>query len=207
MNARINDFIGVFPNAFDEEWCDQVIRLFKIRTALPGTGGSFARNTALISDMSLSIGTEDTLDCYDEPQRDPSCTLSWENAGALMKRLDEVFWNETYPQYASKYPILTAVEPHRISCVKVQKTLPQQGYHVFHCEHGGLDTGRRLLFLIVYLNDVAEGGETEFLFQSQRVEARRGTMLIAPAGFTHTHRGNPPLAGEKYIVTTWVEFS
>ena len=24
--------------------------------------------------------------------------------------------------------------------------------------------------------------------------------------FTHTHRGNPPLTADKYIITTWVEF-
>lgn len=26
------------------------------------------------------------------------------------------------------------------------------------------------------------------------------------AGFTHTHRGNPPISGTKYIITGWVEF-
>ena len=30
-----------------------------------------------------------------------------------------------------------------------------------------------------------------------------GDLLIFPAAFTHTHRGNPPLGGVKYIATTW----
>jgi len=56
------------------------------------------------------------------------------------------------------------------------------------------------------LNDVEEGGETEFLYLKKRFKPIRDRLLIFPAGFTHTHRGNPPLSGDKYILTGWVEF-
>ena len=35
---------------------------------------------------------------------------------------------------------------------------------------------------------------------------RTGSLLFAPAGFTHTHRGNRPKGGNKYIATSWVLF-
>ena len=59
---------------------------------------------------------------------------------------------------------------------------------------------------ILYLNDVDEGGETEFLYQSRRVKAKAGTVVLWPAAYTHVHRGNPPLSGSKYILTGWLEF-
>jgi hypothetical protein len=59
---------------------------------------------------------------------------------------------------------------------------------------------------ILYLNDVEEGGETEFLYFSKRVKPKQGTLLLFPASFTHTHRGNPPLSGTKYIMNTWLEY-
>jgi len=31
-------------------------------------------------------------------------------------------------------------------------------------------------------------------------------VLIAPAFFTHTHRGNRPQGGDKYIATSWILF-
>lgn len=32
-------------------------------------------------------------------------------------------------------------------------------------------------------------------------------MVIAPAGFTHTHRGLVPRSNDKYILTSWVLFN
>ena len=58
----------------------------------------------------------------------------------------------------------------------------------------------------LYLNDVEEGGETEFLYLSRRIEAKVGRLAIFPASFEYTHRGNPPISNEKYILTGWVEF-
>jgi hypothetical protein len=59
---------------------------------------------------------------------------------------------------------------------------------------------------MVYLNDIEDGGETEFLYLSKRVKPVTGRVLLWPAGYTHTHRGNPPLKDTKYIITGWVEF-
>ena len=56
----------------------------------------------------------------------------------------------------------------------------------------------------LYLNTVDEGGETEFLYQRMRVKPEQGTLVIHPGGFTHTHRGNPPLKGVKYFMNTWI---
>ena len=58
----------------------------------------------------------------------------------------------------------------------------------------------------VYLNAVPEAGETEFYYQQRKIEPEAGSLLIAPAGFTHTHRGNTPVGGDKYIATSWVLF-
>ena len=55
-----------------------------------------------------------------------------------------------------------------------------------------------------YLNDVQEGGETEFLYQKTRFKPKRNMGLLWPGSFTHTHRGNPPLSETKYVLTGWI---
>ena len=89
--------------------------------------------------------------------------------------------------------------------MNIQRTKPGQGYHVWHYEDGQYGANRRMFATMLYLNDVEEGGETEFLYQHVRFKPKRGTFLIWPAHWTHTHRGNPPLSEEKYIVTSWIE--
>ncbi len=86
----------------------------------------------------------------------------------------------------------------------------QGGYPYWHSEiaprAGHDDNLHRVLLWTIYLNDGFDAGETEFLYQTRRIVPKTGSLLIAPAGFTHTHRGNMPVGGNKYIATSWVLF-
>lgn len=84
------------------------------------------------------------------------------------------------------------------------------GYPYWHCElyprDPGAETLHRHLLWTLYLNDEFEAGETEFLFQERKIAPRTGSLLIAPTAFTHTHRGNRPQGGDKFIATSWILF-
>jgi len=84
------------------------------------------------------------------------------------------------------------------------------GYPYWHCElyprDAGAETLHRHLLWTLYLNDGFDEGETEFLFQQRKVTPRTGSLLIAPTAFTHTHRGNRPQRGDKFIATSWILF-
>ena len=87
--------------------------------------------------------------------------------------------------------------------IKLKEIPSGGGFHSWHYESGGLEVAARQFVVQVYLNDDFDGGETEFLYQQRREQAIAGDVLIFPASFTHTHRGNPPLGGTKYIATSW----
>ena len=59
---------------------------------------------------------------------------------------------------------------------------------------------------MTYLNDIEDGGETEFLYQKIKVKPRKGLTLIWPVDWTHTHRGIVSPSQEKTIITGWYEF-
>ncbi|SEA43494.1 2OG-Fe(II) oxygenase [Microbulbifer marinus] len=86
------------------------------------------------------------------------------------------------------------------------------GYHHWHSEHyphpsdPAQKSLHRVLFWLLYLNDVEEGGETEFHYQGAKIKPRRGSLILSPCGFTHTHRGNVPQSHDKYILTSWVMY-
>jgi hypothetical protein len=62
----------------------------------------------------------------------------------------------------------------------------------------------RIFNVMLYLNNVEEGGETEFLIQKRRIKPSAGTVVLFPSGYTRVHRGNPPISGDKYILNGWV---
>ena len=97
--------------------------------------------------------------------------------------------------------------------INLQKYISGQGgYPYWHCElypkagDAAGETLHRTLLWTIYLNDGFAAGETEFLHQRRKITPRTGALLIAPAAFTHTHRGNMPQGGDKYIATSWVLF-
>ena len=104
--------------------------------------------------------------------------------------------------YLKMYSVLDRHSFLAYDC-KVKKIAPGTGFHNWHFESGEYFTTGRKLVMQVYLNDDFDGGETEFLYYNKREKAQAGSVLIFPCEFTHTHRGNPPIGGTKYLATTW----
>lgn len=78
------------------------------------------------------------------------------------------------------------------------------GEYKWHADETDLNEKIRLrMSMILYLNDVAEGGETEFLHQKILVKPQIGKAVLFPGAWTHVHRGNVPVSNDKYIITTF----
>ncbi|WP_333607093.1 2OG-Fe(II) oxygenase [Arsukibacterium sp.] len=101
---------------------------------------------------------------------------------------------------------------YRLGPIQAQKYQAGKGnYNYWHCEvYPQLPQNEplhRTLLFMFYLNDVAEGGQTEFYYQNKAITPKTGRMVIAPAYFTHTHRGCTPVSNDKYILTSWILFN
>ena len=87
------------------------------------------------------------------------------------------------------------------------------GYHHWHSEHyphpndPSQKSLHRTLLWLIYLNDVEKGGETEFFYQQAKLKPKQGSIVMAPCGFTHTHRGCVPESNDKYVLASWVIYN
>jgi hypothetical protein len=95
--------------------------------------------------------------------------------------------------------------------MNLQKYLRGEGgYFAWHTEISPADPSgeklHRVLPVLIYLNDVEEGGETEFHYTQTKIRPRRGTLALWPAYFQHTHRGLVPRSSDKYVIASWVLF-
>lgn len=149
--------------------------------------------------------------CDDNRIRDSSLDASLISKQVRVSRIDykflDIFYERALSEYMNEFFLMEQMSNLTVYDMRIQKTIPGEGYHIWHCENTGSTSLHRVLAFTLYLNDVEQGGETEFLYQSTRIQAKRGRLVIWPAYFTHPHRGNPPLCGDKYILTGWVEYS
>jgi hypothetical protein len=193
-----NNGVAIFDNAFSDEYCDKVVNFFNWSQKNNRTwsrSDSENINEMYKSDTSTSL--HESLN-----QR----YFSSDNTN-LVSEFNDTFFDVWYAEYTKFFSTLNNAERHGILAHKVQKTSPGQGYHIWHYEAGNLVTAKRLGVYILYLNDVELGGETEFLYLRQRIEAKKGRLVIFPSGYVFSHRGNPPLSGDKYIMTGWLEYT
>lgn len=195
MSATHDNFIGIYQDAYSQEYCATAIKYFEDMAA---AGFAVDRRT---SEGARKLEKDDlTLFCHDMQ------VISANNCAALSNHFNTLFWEKYYREYTNNFSILDSAGTHGSYHLKIQKTNIGGGYHGWHFESGSRSCANRILAWMLYLNDVEEGGETEFLYLHKRIKPKAGTLLIWPAGFTHTHRGNPPLSNNKYIITGWVEF-
>jgi hypothetical protein len=173
-NSVLDNFIGVWDNVFDQEFCDFII--------------NYIDNTSFINSRNYSFVTDKQV-CLS--------AFSPSEANYLMGGIDFCM-----NQYIDSYPYLKQFSYH--SCtVLLQKTEPRRGgYYSFHAENTTWITKERTLAWTVYFNDIEDGGETEFLYQGVKVKPKLGRVAIWPGSFTHLHRGNPTPVN-KYIATGW----
>ena len=195
MKAEFDQFIGMFTEVFSDEYCDEVVKHYKY---LEGMGQTVTRDeTNNTPTIQIDDDAYVPVDEWDEQVRIHNFKINKSFIDGMNFCLDA---------YIKKYSALTLFKPISIQVNKIQKTNIGGGFHAWHAEHGAKDVSHRVLACMLFLNDVQNGGETEFLYQTKRVNAKKGTALIWPAGFSHVHRGNPPLSNPKYIITSWFEY-
>ena len=172
--GQYDNFIGIYTDAVPRSFCNWL--------------KEYMNNSSLCSIDRSEV--KDKRICME--------SFSPKEAAELMG-----YVNNCLVRYSNEYPYIKGSN-YISDNVNLQKTSPTEGYHVFHAEnHAWLAVDRTLAWM-VYINTVPEGGETEWLYQKKKVSPEKGTVVIWPGGFTHLHRGNPPMT-DKYIATGWYQ--
>ena len=181
-----DNFIIRYKGAFSQQDCDEIINY-------------------------IEYLEENNLLYYDKESlhRQDNKTVSINNGFDLdiptTSRISRIILPKYKPcidDYVQRFSVLDSSK-FLVYDVKLKKVPSGGGFHSWHYENGSMISASRMFVIQLYLNDGFEGGETEFLYQNLREEAVAGDVVIFPAGYTHVHRGNPPIGGTKYTATSW----
>ena len=194
----MQDFILEIDNFLDSKECDFYLELFK---SLDEKG--FVQRRSEIDGQTGIHKDHHMIDDHNVGLQNMVIMKLTNGDNIFLNK----FWKIAYPAYNEEYSILKDTAAHGIYHLKIQRTSPGQGYHVWHHEDGSRKYIDRLLTFICYLEDVEEGGETEFLYLKKRIKPKAGKLILFPGSFTHTHRGLQPISGDKHVITGWIEYS
>ncbi len=89
---------------------------------------------------------------------------------------------------------------------QIQKYKKNTGYYVNHVDSHTFNNKRihnRIITYIWYLNDISEGGETNFV-KNFKIKPVAGRLLLFPSTWSYPHAGLIPISSDKYIVTGWI---
>ena len=220
------DFIEVTPDAIPDDLCDRLIATFDKHP------GVFTGRTGSGIDTDKKISQDLMLDSHKELSSIKNELINHtfkhvvryfdKYSLALMGSVSVSVQNDlgdsltltpdNYADLAAAHRDDIVKYLYRSGTINIQKY--QQGvggYPHWHSEQypqlPDNEPLHRVVLYMYYLNDVSEGGETEFFYQDRKISPNKGTMVIAPAGFTHSHKGNMPISDDKYIATSWIMFN
>ena len=190
----MDNLIRVYDDVVDKESCKRLIQKFE---------DSKDTKPVKLDDGDNSISfTQLTMVEHKE----------WESVQAGML--------EVFQDYIMRYNIDVSLkskqwpETYGYEAIRMKRYLDND-YDRFdpHVDVLNYETARRFLAFFIYLNDVEEGGETEFFFNKPgtfipfKVEPKRGRMLMFPPTWQYYHAGLKPISGKKYLIHSYCHYA
>ncbi len=224
----MSNFIIEFKNALSNEQCDKFIRKFEnFPKKQPGrTGAGVDKSKKDSLDCHITSFKEWQQECTELNQLLAKATVAYIRqfpfviTGAVSPAIQDpdtkqlrTITHEDIPKLGD--PQIESLSSAIFECdgINLQRyTKGSGGYHHWHSEHYPHPTDRsqkslhRVLLWLIYLNDVEQGGETEFFYQQAQVKPTKGSLILAPVNFTHTHRGCVPISNDKYVLASWINY-
>ena len=184
----MKNFIGIYDGIGSSEYCEKFIKFIEYLNvnSIAKKENKLPHNRELISVNTAHLSTWG----YDLSHVDPVANQFLPLVVSCIE------------QYGEEYSILSK-NTFMLFDIKAKKFPLGGGFHDWHYETMNRNSTARSFVVQMYLNTIEEGGETEFLYINKRVKAKQGRVVIFPAGYTHTHRGNPAIGKDKYLVTSW----
>lgn len=177
-----SDFFGVYKGALSADLCHSIIERFendprKIR----GMVGDHQHKPEVKDCTEIDLATVGE---------------GWEDVEAILSKSMQKHLGEYMQKWGKAFKgVEMTHEGFRLTRFK-----PGQQYN-WHADNIGGST-TRVMTVQWYLNTVAGGGATEFLWMNRQIEPLQGQLLIFPVGWPFFYREAAPLKMPKYTLMT-----
>lgn len=190
MQANVvydKDLIVIYQ-ALDKEFCQAIVNLFDLDE------GKW-RGKIAIGDDNVTYEKE-TKNSWD---------LEILNKGAWQPIFEKIHpkIEACIAHYLLRSLVLQSFDL-QISGYKIQMYPKNEGYFRWHADSVGKHNANRVIAMVLYLNNVEQGGETEFFYQNIKIAPKAGHLVLFPTGWNYMHCGHESKSDDKYIIQTFI---
>jgi hypothetical protein len=197
----MSEYIYQISNALPDKLCDDIICMFELEQNMLRDGVTLGGIVKPVKD------TKDMLIPKDDKNWERiEAILKTELSIGLKKYIDSLKKEEyCFPNNSGVNHHIIEDDTLHIDYFMIQRYQKGKGKYVYHCDyHNDVKQSRyRVITYIFYLNDVVDGGETEFWGGTLKIKPAKGKLVLFPATWTYPHRGVMPISDNKYIITSW----
>ena len=207
----MKNFISLYDNALSSEECKFIIDYFE---NVPQCQGMIEdREKMGVLRETLAYGS---FMCQKPGTINGSVNTKLKDSTdvGMSFNFDDNIVNQILMKSLSKHTRKYVEENEELRCIStwgikdtynLQRYYPKQGYTYLHCENYNMNSNKRVLVWMFYLNTVNDDGETYFSNYDLKVNPVEGRLVIWPAYWTHCHKGIVSNTETKYIATGWFE--
>tara|TARA_B100001094_G_scaffold45736_1_gene40727 strand:- start:324 stop:941 length:618 start_codon:yes stop_codon:yes gene_type:complete len=186
---RLKDYIKVYDNICDKETCNGIVDLFESQEEHHSYIDRLTRPTFTEMNISQRYAAKDVawMGFQKEVQ-----AMFVEAVSTYMDELDIA------PDFPAKY----AFEEFRVKRYRHNST----DEFADHVDVGDYNSARRFLVCFLYLNDVEDGGTTDFPKLNHAITPKCARILVFPPNWMYRHAGRPVTKGTKYILGSYLHY-
>jgi Rps23 Pro-64 3,4-dihydroxylase Tpa1-like proline 4-hydroxylase len=180
------EYIEIYKNVLTKELCDTIIQMFQ--------------NEPNKHDGSTSGGIDKNIKNTTDFHLQNNVNKQWIDIDTQLYQA----LNDCLTNYRNKYDAFQVFKSINDTGFQIQRYIKGDGFYVYHHDFLADKNKYRILTFLFYLNDIEEGGETEFFYGKLRIKPEAGKCVLFPASWTFPHRAIMPISDDKYIITGWL---
>lgn len=200
FDIAVDNAIMYWDGALTKEQCDKIILNFEISSTEQYTGevyidGILSLDPAVKKNTEIHITEESTIG---------KKSFKWFETDKLLSAVVTKYLG----LYQDKNIVIaTQKNPMGDEGFRMKRYLNDgTEHHAYHSDSGHelATSARRIIAVLIYLNDVTEGGETVFLNQGVSIKPVIGRITLFPTSYSFLHAGKSPVSNSKYVIINFL---
>ena len=182
-----DDLIHVNPNALSKKVCKDIIKRFK----------KDDRKKQGATTLGLDLDVKKCVDLHISNLED------WKDIDNILFKSSDDNLKEYLDKIKVDDKIFFNMDTLRDTGYLVKRYKPGD-YFNWHSDRNYKNGWSRVVACVWYLNDITEGGYTEFA-HGRKIYPKTGQLIMFPASWTFPHRAVTPKVDTKYVITSFIE--